>query len=116
MPLILSGGGLLGGIAALLTAVFSRKNTKEDIDVKHGANVLSGYSELLEILQRQVEALGTKSEQMSVTIERQGEEITALKIELRDRDDKIRLLTLDRDDLVSLAGGASLPLPTLRTV
>jgi hypothetical protein len=119
---ILGGGGLLAGVAAVITVFMNRRTSREDINIKHGTNVLEGYNELADMLQRQVaavtsshESLNEKYEKMSVTVERQGEQIVSLKIELRDRDDKIRLLTLDRDDLIAVVPEPRL-LPALRTV
>ena len=113
LPIILSGGGFLVGVAAIITVWVNRRNTKDTVKVDHGANVLDGYSELMDKLQHQVETLSTRSDAMSVTIVRQGEEIESLKIELRDRDDQIRMLSFDRDDLVRLFPGI---VPPLRTV
>lgn len=120
---ILGGGGLLAGIAAVITVFMNRRSSKDDINVKHNANVFEAYGDLATLLQNQVVALVAKSEDLNdkyekvqVKVEQQGEEIVSLKIELRDRDDKIRLLTLDRDDLITFLNASQTPVPVLRTV
>lgn len=121
LPLILGGGGLLGGIAAMATVFVQRRNTKDTVKVDHGQVVLEGYNELVGAVQNQIDRLTTHSAKqdekiqvLSVTIESQEKKIDSLKIELRDRDDQIRLLTLDRDDLIALVVDPSRP--NLRTI
>lgn len=120
LPLILGGGGLLTGIAAFITVFFNNKNSKETIKVDHSSVVFEGYNELTVALQEQMKAvygkydiLSGKYDVLSLTVERQNEEIQSLRIELRDRDDQIRMLTLDRDDLVAIVTG---PRPNMRTL
>jgi peptidoglycan hydrolase CwlO-like protein len=120
LPLILGGGGLLTGIAAIVAIFVNNRNTKDTIKIDHSNVVLEGYNELVAAVQTQVDKLNTKignqdekMEVMSITIERQHEEIRQLRVELRDRDDQIRMLTLDRDDLVALVVGNR---PNLRTL
>ena len=114
LPLILSGGALLTGIAAILTVFMNRSNARETVQVSHSAVVFEGYSELNEALQKQIESLSSKYDVLSITVENQHGEIQQLRIELRDRDEQIRMLTLDRDDLVSLV--ADQTRPNLRTL
>jgi len=113
LPLILSSGALLTGIAAVIAVFTNRKGAKETIKVDHSSVVFEGYNELTAALQGQIGSLTDKYNVLSVTVEQQANEITQLRIELRDRDDQIRMLTLDRDDLVAIVTG---PRPNLRTL
>lgn len=120
LPVILGGGGLLGGLGALIAVFLNNRNAKDTIKIDHSQIVLEGYNELVEAVQTQVDKLQTKigaqddkMEVMSLTISRQHDQIQELKVELRDSQDQIRMLTLDRDDLVALVVG---PRPNLRTI
>lgn len=114
LPLVLSCGALLTGIAAVITVFLNRSTSKETVSVNHSAVVFEGYSELNEALQKQIASLTDKYDVLSVTVKRQDAEISKLRVELRDRDDQIRYLTLDRDDLIALVVDPNRP--NLRTI
>lgn len=113
LAIILSSGAFLTGLGSAIAVFLNRKTAKETTTVTHSNVVFEGYGELLDRVQTQSDKLDEKVEVMSLTIERQGEEIQSLKMELRDSHDQIRMLTLDRDDLVALVVG---PRPNLRTI
>lgn len=114
LPLVFSCGALLTGIAAVITVFLNRSTSKETVSVNHSAVVFEGFSDLNEALQTQITSLTNKYDVLSATVERQDGQITQLRIELRDRDDQIRMLTLDRDDLVALVVDPNRP--NLRTI
>lgn len=117
IPTILGSGGLLTGIAAAIAVGVQRKNAKEDTGVKHNDVVLGSYGELVDRLEKRLDAQGAEITKLSTTVETQGEKIVTLQIELRERDDKITLLTLDRDDLIAWVRSSDPEAqPPLRTV
>lgn len=109
ISIVLSGGALLTGFAALIKVWVDRKGSKETVTVSHNEVLMGGFSGLVDQLQEQVNVL-------DATVQRQGAEIQELKIKYRDAEDNVRLLTLDRDDLIALAHRNDLSLPFLRTV
>lgn len=109
IPLVLSGGGLLTGIAAFSKVWLDSRTTSTTAKIDHSEMVLGGYGDLMDKLQHQVEVL-------SITVVKQGEEIESLKVSVRDRDDRMHLLTLDRDDLIAWLARYDGNLPALRTV
>lgn len=113
LPIVLSLGAFLTGVAAFIKVFVDRKGSKETMTINHSSVVFEGFGELLDRVQVELANTHERVNIMSATIERQGEQIQSLKLELRDRDDKIRMLTLDRDDLVALVVG---PRPNLRTI
>ena len=113
LALLLSSGAFLTGLGALFKVFLDSRNAKETTTINHSNVVFEGYGELLDRVQIELANTHERVNVMSATIERQGNEIQSLKLELRDRDDKIRMLTLDRDDLVALVTG---PRPNLRTL
>lgn len=109
ISIVLSGGGLLAGFAALIKVWVDRKGSKETTSVTHSEVLMSGFGGLVDQLQEQVNVL-------SLELKKQGEEIKELKVKYRDAEDNVRLLTLDRDDLILWVTRNELSLPMLRTV
>lgn len=116
LPWITAGIAVLSGITAAIAVYYQRKSAKEDTGVKHADAVFGGYGELVDRLETRLESVSVTVERQGKTISEQGNEITSLKIELRDRDDNIKLLTLDRDDLIEMVVANDLRQPPLRTV
>jgi hypothetical protein len=109
IPIATSAGSLLVAIAAVLKVWVDRRGGKETAAVSHSEVLMSGFGGLVDQLQEQVNVL-------DATVQRQGAEIQELKMKYRDAEDNVRLLTLDRDDLIALAHRNDLSLPFLRTV
>ena len=109
IPLITSGAALVTALGVSVKVYLESRNTKTATKIDHSEMVLGGYGDLMDKLQKQVEVL-------SITVVKQGEEIESLKVSVRDRDDRMHLLTLDRDDLIAWFARLDGTLPPLRTV
>lgn len=109
IPLITSGAALLTALGVTVKMFLDSKSSKSAIKIDHSEMVLGGYGDLMDKLQHQVEVL-------SITVVKQGEEIESLKVQVRDRDDRMHQLTLDRDDLIAWLARLDGTLPPLRTV
>ncbi len=109
IPLITSGAALITALGVSVKVFLDSRTTSTATKIDHNEMVLGGYGDLMDKLQKQVEVL-------SVTVVKQGEEIESLKVSVRDRDDRMHLLTLDRDDLIAWLARLDGSLPPLRTV